>query len=142
MKIGFNGATSMKHDLESDIAHAAKAGFGGVEIWGAKLTQFLKKNSAGALKEIFAKERVEALTINSLENATLSEGTLWEETQKRMAELSKLATASGAGTVIVVPSPLTGEWKRADKERVAAKTVASLRRLAEIARAEGAKASF
>ena len=142
MKIGFNGATSMKHDLESDIAHAAKAGFGGVEIWGAKLTQFLKKNSAGALKEIFAKERVDALTINSLENATLAEGSRWEETQKRMAELSKLAVASGASTVIVVPSPLTGEWKGADRERIAAKSVESLRRLAEIAQGEGARASF
>lgn len=141
MKIGFNGATSMKQDLESDIVHAAAAGFGGVEIWGAKLAQYLKKNSAGALKEVFETKRLSALTINSLENATLAEGARWQEVQKKMAELSRLAVASGAGTVIVVPSPLTPEW-RGDEARVAAKTAESLARLSRIAENEGARASF
>ena len=141
MKIGFNGATSMKHDLESDIVHAAAAGFGGVEIWGAKLTQYLKKNSAGALKEVFEQRGVQGLTINSLENATLAEGARWQEVQKKMAELSKLAVASGASTVIVIPSPLTPEW-RGDKERLNAKTAENLAQLARIAEGEGARASF
>ena len=140
MKMGYNGATSMKADLATDIACAAEAGFSGVEIWGAKLTEYLKKNSPESLKEIFHKHKVEPLSINSLEQATLSEGAKWQEIQKRMAELSRLAAVIGAKRVIVVPSPLGPQWQ--DRTRMLAKTVESLKILSKIAKDEGALGCF
>ena len=45
MKIALNGATTMHADLETDIKAASEAGFELIEIWAAKLREFLKTNT-------------------------------------------------------------------------------------------------
>lgn len=40
MKLSFNGATTMKADLATDVKAAAAAGFDYLEIWAAKLREF------------------------------------------------------------------------------------------------------
>jgi hypothetical protein len=42
MKLAFNGTTSMRADLITDIKAASVAGFDCLEIWAAKLREFLK----------------------------------------------------------------------------------------------------
>jgi sugar phosphate isomerase/epimerase len=58
MKLSFNGATSMKADLATDIRAASAAGFDYLEIWAAKLRQFLKSNSISDLKKLFAESAI------------------------------------------------------------------------------------
>ena len=53
MKLSFNGATTMKADLETDVRAAAAAGFDYLEIWAAKLREFLKTHSVSDLKALF-----------------------------------------------------------------------------------------
>jgi sugar phosphate isomerase/epimerase len=53
MKIALNGATTMRADLETDIKAAAGAGFELIEIWAAKLREFLKTKTVDDLKKEF-----------------------------------------------------------------------------------------
>ena len=52
MKIALNGATTMHADLETDIKAASEAGFELIEIWAAKLREFLKTKTVSELKTI------------------------------------------------------------------------------------------
>ncbi len=50
MKIALNGATTMHADLLTDIKAASAAGFDLLEIWSAKLYEYLKTNTPADLK--------------------------------------------------------------------------------------------
>ncbi len=47
MYSSFSGATSQPYTLKQDLDAAAAAGFGGLELWGAKFGRFLDGHTIG-----------------------------------------------------------------------------------------------
>jgi sugar phosphate isomerase/epimerase len=64
MKIALNGATTMLADLATDIKAASAAGFDLIEIWAAKLREFLKNNTAADLKRLLEENDLKPYSIN------------------------------------------------------------------------------
>src|SRR5580765_4124310 len=102
MKLSFNGATTMRADLETDIRAAAAAGFDYLEIWAAKLRKFLQQNSAANLKALFTENGIKPLSINSIEHATLREPAAFAEIKAECQELSLIAQTIGCPYIVVV----------------------------------------
>ena len=73
MKLALNGATTMRADLPTDLQAARAAGFDYVEIWAAKLRNFLRERSTTELRDLFAESGLEPLSINSIEHITFRE---------------------------------------------------------------------
>ena len=106
MKLALNGATTMRADLETDLRAAKAAGFDYVEIWAAKLREFLKQNSTADLKALFAESGLKPLSINSIEHVTFRDPITDEKIQKECAELSRIANDIGCPYIVVVPGRL------------------------------------
>src|SRR5882672_9909655 len=103
MKLSFNGATTLKADLETDIKAAAAAGFDYLEIWAAKLREFLKTHSTSDLKTLFAQSGVKPLSINSIEHITFREIAAYAQIKTECEEFCSIAAAIGCPYVVVVP---------------------------------------
>lgn len=106
MKLALNGATTMRADLKTDLRAAAAAGFDYVEIWAAKLREFLKHNSTADLKSLFEENQVRPLSINSIEHITFRDQISYAGIQKECADLSRIAREIGCPYVVVVPGRL------------------------------------
>jgi|ERR1041385_2371064 2-keto-myo-inositol isomerase len=106
MKLSFNGATTMRADLPTDIRAAAAAGFDYVEIWAAKLRKFLQENSATDLKALFAENGIKPLSINSIEHVTFRSPEAYAQIRAECEELSSIAQAIGCPYIVVVPGKL------------------------------------
>jgi 2-keto-myo-inositol isomerase len=140
MKLSFNGATTMKADLPTDIRAAAAAGFDYVEIWAAKLRKFLQENSAVDLKALFAENGIKPLSINSIEHATLREPAAYAQIRAECEELSAIAATIGCPYIVVVPGKLpTGGLSSYE---VIDESVGVLRELASIGERHGVGLAF
>ena len=106
MLLGLNGATTMKADLETDIRIAAEAGYEYLEIWAAKLRDFLEYRSLDELRDLLAAFGLRPLSINALENVTFQSPLIYRELQAECARLCEQASALGCRFLVVVPSPL------------------------------------
>jgi 2-keto-myo-inositol isomerase len=106
MKLSFNGATTMKADLPTDIRAAAAAGFDYVEIWAAKLRKFLQENSTANLKTLFADSGIKPLSINSIEHITFRDAAAYAQIRAECEELTSIAEAIGCPYIVVVPGKL------------------------------------
>jgi 2-keto-myo-inositol isomerase len=82
MKLAFNGATTMRADLATDVNVAAAAGFDFLEIWAAKLRVYLQNNSPSDLKDLFAKHGIAPLSINSIEHVSFRDAEAYESIKK------------------------------------------------------------
>lgn len=140
MKLSFNGATTMKADLPTDIRAAAAAGFDYLEIWAAKLRKFLEENSVADLKTLFIENRIKPLSINSIEHVTLREAAAYVEIRAECEELSSLAEAIGCPYIVLVPGKLpTGGLSSYE---VIEESVGVLRELASIGERHGVGLAF
>lgn len=120
MRLGFHGATTMTSDLETDVAVSARAGFGALELWAAKIDTYLEKHSVADLRALLAGHGVAPLSINSIEFIAFR-GDEYADVRSRCRELSKIAQAIGCPSVVVVPSPLpdrTTPWSAVVDEHV------------------------
>ena len=140
MKLSFNGATTMKADLPTDIRAAAAAGFDYVEIWAAKLRKFLQENSAGDLKALFAENGIKPLSINSIENATLSEPSAHAQIRTECEELCAIAETIGCPYIVMVPGKLPSGGLSSFE--VIEESVNVLRELASIGERHGVGLAF
>lgn len=135
MLLALNGATTMKADLETDIEAARRAGFPLLEIWGAKLRQYLEKHSPADLAERLGEAGVKPLSINSVERATFS-GKDWENVERSCREFAAVAGEIGCESLVVVP----GKRPPAVTDReVKDETVSALEAFADIAGAHDVK---
>jgi 2-keto-myo-inositol isomerase len=105
MKIGFNGASTMKTDLVGDIKAASQAGYDLIEIWAKKMEAYLSDHSLDDLNGLFKKAQLKPLAINSVEFITFNSS--WEKTNtmnmiKRYAEV---ADQLDCPYIVLVPSP-------------------------------------
>lgn len=139
MLLGFNGATTMKADLPTDIVVAAQAGFEALEIWAAKLDDYLADHSIDELRALFKAHGMHPASINSIERITFRDTEGHEEVKARCRELCAIAQALGCEVIVVVPSPRP---EGAAWEGVKAESVTVLRGLAEIAAPYGVRLAF
>ena len=130
MKIALNGATTMHADLETDIKAAGAAGFDYVEIWAAKLREYLKTNTTENLKNLIAENNLEPYSINSIEHITFRTPEDYAEIKAETEELSNIAMQIGCPYVVVVPGILP---ENVTEERVIEESTQVLTELGELA---------
>ncbi len=105
MKLGFHGATTMTSDLETDVAATAYAGFKALELWAAKIDQFLADHTREELDGLLSSAGVSPMTLNSIEFISFRDDSDYAQILARCRELCDIAQFIGCPTVIVVPSP-------------------------------------
>jgi 2-keto-myo-inositol isomerase len=105
MKIGFNGASTMKTDLPGDIQAASKAGYDLIEIWAKKMESYLSQHSLSDLKGLMKQANLSPLAINSVEFITFNAP--WEKTNTMnlIQRYVELAEGLGCPYIVLVPSP-------------------------------------
>ena len=130
MKIALNGATTMRADLETDIKAASAAGFELIEIWAAKMREFLKTKSVGDLKRLLEENNLEPYSINSIEHITFRSDEDYEKIKAECEEYSKIAGEINCPYVVVVPGKLPAG---ASEEEIVKESVGVLNELADIA---------
>jgi 2-keto-myo-inositol isomerase len=140
MKLSFNGATTMKADLSTDVQAAAAAGFDYLEIWAAKLREFLKTHSVSDLKTLFDQNKLKPLSINSIEQITFRDAAAYAVIKAQCEELCAIAAAIGCPYVVVVPGKFPPGGL--SSYEVIEETVGVLRELASIAERHGVALAF
>jgi len=130
MKLAMNGATTMHADLTTDIKAAGAAGFDLIEIWAAKLREFLKSNSVADLKNLIIENNLEPYSINSIEHITFRNAEDYRQIKAETEQLSRIASEIGCPYVVVVPGKLP---ENATREEIIDESVSVLNELADIA---------
>ena len=130
MKIALNGATTMHADLETDIKAASAAKFDLIEIWAAKLREFLKLNTTSDLKKLLDENNIEPYSINSIEHITFRNDENYAKIKAETEELSKIASEIGCPYIVVVPGKLP---ENTTKEEITEESVRVLNELGDIA---------
>lgn len=131
MKLALNGATTMHADLIKDIFAARDAGYDCIEIWAAKLREFLKTSTPAHLKRLIDDAGLEAWSINSIEHITFRSPEDYAMIKAECEELCEIAQAIDCPFVVVVPGklPETG----ASREEIINESVRVLTELSKIA---------
>jgi 2-keto-myo-inositol isomerase len=141
MKLALNGATTMKADLRTDILAAQAAGFDYVEIWAAKLRNYLNESgSVTDLRKLFEASAVEPLSINSIEHITFRSETDYANIKTECDELCVIAAVLKCQYVVVVPGKIPANAPA--REEVIAESVRVLAELGEIAGGHGVSLAF
>lgn len=139
MKIALNGATTMHADLETDIKAASEAGFELIEIWAAKLREFLKTKTTADLKNLLEENNLEPYSINSIEHITFRNAEDYEQIKAETEELSTIAGEIGCPYVVVVPGKLPDN---ANEEEIIEESVRVLNELGRIAEKHNVSLAF
>ncbi len=139
MKIALNGATTMHADLATDIKAASAAGFDLIEIWAAKLREFLKNNSAEDLKKLLEEKNLKPYSINSIEHITFRNAADYEKIKAETEELSAIAGEINCPYIVVVPGKLP---ENASEEEIIRESVKVLNELADIAEKRDVSLAF
>jgi len=140
MKLAFNGATTMKADLPTDLQVARAAGFDYLEIWAAKLRALLKNKSASELRRLFDDAGIQPLSINSIEHVTFRSEEDFAGIKAECEELSAIAETLRCPYIVVVPGKLPQPGT--SREEIVAESVRVLTELAAIARPHGVALAF
>jgi len=139
MKLAFNGATTMKADLLTDIEIIEESQFEYLEIWAAKLDKYLESHSLEELKNLWAYKRCRPWSINSIEFVTFKRGAEYQAVKDRCRQLSEAAGELRCPCLVIVPSPLPEgtSWEEVKEE-----SVRVLEELGAIAWGEGVALAF
>ena len=140
MKLALNGATTMRADLVTDCRVAKAAGFDYLEIWAAKLRDFLKQRSTSELRELFSTSGPPPLSINSIEHITFRDPRAYESIKQECDELSSIAAAISCPCIVVVPGRLPAGG--ASRETVIEVSVRVLTELCDISGRHGVSLAF
>ncbi len=130
MKIALNGATTMFADLETDIKAASQAGYELIEIWAAKLREFLETKTVADLKRLLEANKLEPYSINSIEHITFRNAEDYEKIKAECEEYSKIAGEINCPYVVVVPGKLP---ENTDETEIIDESVKVLNELSDIA---------
>jgi 2-keto-myo-inositol isomerase len=139
MKIALNGATTMHANLETDIKAASAAGFELIEIWAAKLREFLKTKTTEDLKNLLAENNLEPYSINSIEHITFRTPEDYEKIKAETEELSSIAGEINCPYVVVVPGKLP---ENTTEEEIIEESVRVLNELGSIAEKHNVSLAF
>ena len=130
MKIALNGATTMFADLETDIKAASAAGYELIELWAAKLREFLETKTVADLKSLLEENNLEPYSINSIEHITFRNAEDYAKIKAECEEYSKIAGEINCPYVVVVPGKLP---VNATETEIIDESVKVLNELADIA---------
>jgi 2-keto-myo-inositol isomerase len=130
MKIALNGATTMCADLITDILAARDAGYDCIEIWAAKLREFLKKSTVAHLRRLLEDANLEPWSINSIEHITFRTAEDYAQIKAECEELCAVAEAIDCPFVVVVPGKMP---ENASRDEIISESVRVLNDLADIA---------
>jgi 2-keto-myo-inositol isomerase len=103
MKLGLNGATTMKADLFADIQAAGEAGFELIELWAAKLDRALDERGIAAVQDALAATGVRPWAINSIEHISFRSQDDERNIKERCRQLCDVARQIGCPYIVVVP---------------------------------------
>ena len=107
MKISFNGATTMKADLATDIRAAAAAGFRLPRDLGGEAAQVSQNTIPPTdLEEAVRRERGKPLSINSIEHITFRDAAAYARIRAECEELCAIAEAIKCPYMVVVPGQI------------------------------------
>jgi 2-keto-myo-inositol isomerase len=140
MRLSLNGATTMRADLATDISIASEAGFDCLEIWAAKLRDFLKTNTTEELNRMFVEHRIEPYSINSLERITFRDREGHAALLSECEDLCRVAFEIGCPYLVVVPGRLPDV--STTREEVVKESVRRLDELSRIAEQYGVGLAF
>lgn len=140
MKIGINGATTMRADLETDIKAAARAGYDYIEIWAGKMREYLKNHSAADLKKLIADNNLEPWAINSIEHISFRSDADFARIKAECEEFSRIAQEIGCPHIVVVPGKLPS--REVSEDEIIEENVRVLNELADIAEKYHVKLAF
>lgn len=131
MLIGLNGATTMKNaDLFTDIYLAEKAEYDLLEIWKAKLNDYLSQKDLTSLVNLFAGAKIKPYAINSIENITFRNKEGFGQIKDETLRLSEIAHRIKCKYLVVVPND---KPPGITKREIIEESVESLRQLSKIA---------
>jgi len=139
MKIALNGATTMRADLQTDIQAAGEAGFDLIEIWAAKLREFLKSNTVSDLRQLLTENKLEPYSINSIEHITFRTAEEYSAIKAETEEWSRIAGEIGCPYVVVVPGKLP---ENAGPQEIIDESVRVLNELADISEKHNVDLAF
>lgn len=140
MKLSLNGATTMKADLATDVQAARTAGFDFLEIWAAKLREYLKTQSVSDLRKLFDESGVEPLSINSIEHVTFRSANDYNRIKAECEELSSIAAELRCPYIVIVPGKLPE--KLPSREEIIEESVNVITELGVIAEQHGVGLAF
>jgi len=129
----------MHADLVTDIRAAGAAGYDLVEIWAAKLREYLKTSTTGDLKALLAENSVSPYSINSIEHVTFRTPGDYEDIKAECEELSKIASEVGCPYIVVVPGKLP---ENASEDQIVEESARVLKELGDIAGKYGISLAF
>jgi 2-keto-myo-inositol isomerase len=118
MKLGLNGATTMKADLFADILAAGEAGFELIELWAGKLDRALQERGIAAVQDALAGTGVRPWAINSIEHISFRSQDDERNIKERCRQLCDVARQIGCPYIVVVPGKApagTGEKEIAEE---------------------------
>ncbi len=131
MLLAFNGATTQKAKLETDIETAATAGFKALEISAAKLDQYLLDwwhiPAAEQLRDLFAEHGVRPVSVTSVEGINFR-GDQFDLVKRRCRLLAETMKVLGCPYLVVAPGMAPRGTRSEDARR---ETVKALRALAD-----------
>jgi 2-keto-myo-inositol isomerase len=140
MKLSFNGATTMRADLVTDVRAAAAAGFDYLEIWAAKLRSNVNEHSLRDLKNLFHENKIKPLSINSIEHITFRDEDAYAKIKGRCRELSAIAAAVECPYVVVVPGKLPA--REVSRDEIIDESARVLAELSDLAAAHNIALAF
>jgi 2-keto-myo-inositol isomerase len=128
MRLGFNGASTMKTDLPGDIRVASEAGYDLIEIWAKKMTAYLSNHTLEGLKGLLKKAKLKPLAINSVEFITFNAS--WEKINimNLITRYAKIAETLKCPYIVLVPSARPSDVSDQD---VFAESVAVLKEISD-----------
>ncbi len=129
----------MKADLATDIRVAGAAGFDYLEIWAAKLRDYLKSHTTAELKSMFDEHGIAPYSINSIERVTFRDRAGKESLAGECEELCRVAYEINCPYIVVVPGPLP---EGATRAHVVEESARVLRELSVLAERSGAGLAF
>lgn len=142
MKLGFNGATTMRANLLEDVQVCKEVGFEYFELRDNKLEDLLKVKSLNEIKAFIGNFAVQPVAMNSLERATLHDDEGFCRVLDRADVLCKYSAALGCPIVVVVPSFLEASSSKPSRKEIKSDACFVLRKLEEIAQSYGVRIAF
>lgn len=139
MQLGFNGATTMTSNLETDIRIAGAAGYDVLEITATKLDKFLETHTIADARKLIDTARLKTHAINSIEKINFRDTEGHAEVLARTRQLGEYAQTLACPWIIAVPGPAPAgtRW-----EAIRDDTVSSLRAMSEVAAPFGVNLAF
>jgi 2-keto-myo-inositol isomerase len=131
MRLGLNGATTMKADLFTDIQAAGEAGFELIELWAAKLDRALQERGVAAVQDALVATGVQPWAINSIEHISFRNQDDERNIKERCRQLCDLARRIGCPYIVVVPGKAP---EGADEQEIIEESARILSVLSDIAK--------